>query len=152
MTFLESEAGEPNEVELAGSLLDFLAPTLSFLNLVGDLARFSLDTPDVSASPPLNTGEPMNSLRSPVRACIFLTCLPIENEQIELRINLERTYLLIKVVTLSFAAAGQGDVPVAVSHRRAATAVTRRWADCDPSRITDEIITETLLKNFSNET
>ena len=92
------------------------------------------------------------ALRSPVRACIFLTCLPIENEQIELRINLERTYLLIKVVTLSFAAAGQGDVPVAVSHRRAATAVTRRWADCDPSRITDEIITETLLKNFSNET
>ena len=47
-------------------------------------------------------------LRSPVRACIFLTCLPIENEQIELRINLERTYLLIKVVTLSSAAAGQG--------------------------------------------
>jgi hypothetical protein len=47
-------------------------------------------------------------VRPPVRACTFLTCLPIENERIELRINLERTYLLIKVVALSFAAAGQG--------------------------------------------
>jgi hypothetical protein len=81
LTFLESEVGEPNEVELTGSLRDFLAPALSFLNLAEDLVRFGMDTPDVSASPPLVTGEPMNSLRSPVRARVLLTRLTIEDGQ-----------------------------------------------------------------------
>ncbi len=130
----------------------FLAPALLFLNLAGDLVRFGMDTPDVSASPPLVTGEPMNSLRSPVRAYALLTRLPIEDEQIVLK-NKLRTNIFIDRSHCSFIRSSRaGATCQSPQPWRAAHAVARRWADCDPSRITDRIITETLLVNLSNET
>ena len=148
MTFLESKVGERNEVELAGSLRDFLAPALPFLNLAGDLVRFGMDTPDVSASPPLVTGEPMNSLRSPVRANALLTCLPIENEQIVLK-NKLRTNIFIDRSHFSFIHGSRAGATCQSSQPwRAAHAVARRWADCDPSRITDGINNRNITDKY----
>jgi hypothetical protein len=78
-------------------------------------------------------------LRSPVRACAFLTCLPIEDEQIVFK-NKLRTNIFIDKRYSSFIrssrarATCQSPQPWRVAH-----AVARRWADCDLSRITDGI-------------
>jgi len=75
------------------------------------------------------------------------------NKQIELESKL-RTNMFIDLIVYFFHSQQSGRATCSRTAAPARSTHIAAWrrADCDPSRITDRIITETLLVNLSNET